>query len=109
MKKLSLCVLALILLFGMTACDKAKDSGENMYFISIYNRIEVDGKYADVPCEVIHYTGGETYESVYTLPSQIACIDDSRLYYVLDGAVYMVELTGGNVTEYAKAPDESVK
>lgn len=108
MKKLSLFVLALILLFGMTACDKAKDSGEDMYFISLFNKIEVDGKYLDVPCQVIHYTGGDTYESVYTLPSQVACIDGSRLYYVLDGAVYRVELTTGEAMEYAKTPDESV-
>ncbi len=96
MKKLFICIFLLTTLLAFAACQKQESNSEDMYFISQpdYN----DKTY------VMHYGVGDIIENVYELSSEVACISGSKLFYAEDKIVYKVELTSGEVSEYAVMP-----
>lgn len=96
MKKLFICVFLLTALFSLTACQEQEAKNEDIYFIS---QADYDQK-----TYVMHYGGGDVIKNVYELHTEIACLDGSRLFYAEDKIVYSVELTSGEVSEYAVMP-----
>lgn len=101
MKKLLICVLLFAVLITLPACQKQDAKSEDIYFIS---QADYEKK-----TYVMHYGGGDVIENVYELHSDIACIDGSTLYYADAETVYKVDLTSGEVSEYAVMPDKISK
>lgn len=98
MKKLLICVLLFAVLITLPACQKQDAKSEDIYFIS---QADYEKK-----TYVMHYGGGDVIENVYELNSDIACIDGSTLFYAEAETVYKVDLTSGEISEYAVMPDK---